>query len=544
MRVSVSRLVAAILFVASALWAEVSFAALTVQTTTCTSGELTLTLKVPTKAIASDVRTFCRMDVTITGTADPFVAGDQVLVQALIDDSYFGADTAFYSSSFTVTAQEVAAQKVQRTIDCTGNFYDNGYSTIAIYGFVDADKGQIWNPDRCAPTTVDVSVVGDDEPDNDDTAASATQLGTGATNKVAMDPDWYALTVNGQSNVSLTLAYDGGSGALDFVLTDSSGGTTLATGTKTAEGAVINKSGLAAGTYKVKVAPTSSADPNFYDLKTGTTTGGGDGGTCTGTGTQERDCGKCGSQTRTCVSGTWGAWSSCTDQGECTAGETDVESCGTNKSRTLTCNESCAWEPGACVDGTNGGGTGGGGGSNAGKTGLACSDVTPCGGLECVGTTVNDGMFRNGYCSMEGCTADSACGDSNALCGGLFGDTYCLKRCSDSTDCRSGYVCARFGNARGCAPRCRDSDDCADNALPVCDDDSGLCLASAGADPQSWNGARPNADGTLGAGALLEAGGGCMEIDASIWTVIFGAFLMVAHVTARRTAAKAATYVR
>ncbi len=533
MRVSVCRLVTAILFVGIGLWADVS-SALTVQNIACTSGELSVTIKIPTQAIAGDPRTFCRIDIVLTGQTNPLTIGQQILVQGLVDDSYWSSDSTFYSSTFSVTSQEAAAQRVQRSVDCTGDFMDNGWSSVAIYGFVDAYKGPVWSPDRCATNTLSVEVIGDEEPEVSDSAASAGQLGTGVTNKVAADPDWYAVTVNSQNALALTLAYDGGSGALDFQLTDSAG-SQVASGSKTAEGAVINKTGLAAGTYKVKVAPQVSSDPNLYDLRVGGTSGGG--GTCTGTGTEERDCGRCGTQSRTCNSGTWSGWTTCAGQGECEPGSTDVESCGTNKSRTMTCSESCEWEPGACVDGDGGGG---GGGSNAGKVGLACDDNEPCGNLECIGLDNTDGMFQNGYCTMSPCSADSACGDSAALCGGLFGTHYCLKRCSDSTDCRTGYVCARFGNARACAPRCRDDQDCADNALPVCDDDSGLCLASAGADPQAWNGSRPNADGSLGGGALLEAGGGCVALDPSIWTVIFAAFLLSAHVTARRFAAKAA----
>ncbi len=531
MRVSGCRLVAVVLFFATSLWAEVSSAALTIQTSSCSSNELSLTFKAPTKAITGDVRTFCRMDITVTGKLEPFVVGDQVLVQAFVDDAWLGSDTAFFSGTFNVTPQEVAAQRVQRTIDCTGDFRDYGASSVAVYGFVDAYKGGILNPDRCATNTVDVAIIGDDVPDNDDTAATATPLGTGVTNRVAMDQDWYSVTVNGSSNLVLTLAYDGGSGGLDFTLHDSSG-TQIASGTKTAEGATINKSGLAGGTYKIKVAPQAANDPNIYDLKTGGSSGGG--GTCTGSGTEERDCGRCGTQSRTCNSGTWSGWSTCSGQGECEPGATDVEACGTGKSRTLTCGNSCEWIPGQCVNGSNGGG-------NTGTTGNACDDNGDCGALDCAGLTNVDGMFDNGYCTIEGCTADSDCDDSNAICGGLFGQTYCLKRCSDGADCRSGYVCARFGNARACTPRCRDNEDCADSSFPYCHADSGLCLESAGSDPQAWNGARPNANGSLGTGALLEAGGGCVEIDASIWTVIFAAFLLTAHVTARRFAARAAT---
>jgi hypothetical protein len=152
-------------------------------------------------------------------------------------------------------------------------------------------------------------------------------------------------------------------------------------------------------------------------------------------------------------------------------------------------------------------------------------------------------MFRNGYCSMSGCQADSACNDSNALCGGLFGETYCLEVCSNSTDCRTGYICARFGGDKACAPRCRSNSDCNDNALPVCDSDSGLCLATATSDASAWSGARPNADRGSSNATAQDPGTGCAETGQSSWLFVIASLLVVARLVAQRVAARAAQAV-
>ncbi len=249
--------------------------------------------------------------------------------------------------------------------------------------------------------------------------------------------------------------------------------------------------------------------------------------TCTGTGTATQDCGTCGTQTRTCQSGTWSTWSTCIE-GSC--GTDDTSDGGSTD--------------GGDSDSTDSSSTGSksthASGSNSGKVGLACDDNTTCGNLTCLGDGDDSGtgMFHSGYCSMDGCKADSACGDSNALCGGLFGDTFCLEVCTNATDCRTDYICVRFGGDKACAPRCRANTDCTDKALPVCDDDSGLCLANAGADATAWNGARPNADRSSVNATAQDPGTGCAETGQSSWLFAIAGLLVVVRVVAQRVAAK------
>ena len=59
----------------------------------------------------------------------------------------------------------------------------------------------------------------------------------------------------------------------------------------------------------------------------------------------ERSCGKCGTQTRTCRDGRWSAFGPCNDEGECVPG---VErSCGSGGRQ--RCNDHCTWDD-ACTD--------------------------------------------------------------------------------------------------------------------------------------------------------------------------------------------------
>src|SRR5205814_9206693 len=65
-----------------------------------------------------------------------------------------------------------------------------------------------------------------------------------------------------------------------------------------------------------------------------------EGGTCAGPTSQA--CGHCGTQTRTCDSGQWSAWSACTGEGACSSGMS--QACGTGG--TQSCGGDCKW--GAC----------------------------------------------------------------------------------------------------------------------------------------------------------------------------------------------------
>lgn len=531
MRLGQRQLGAVVFAFAAVLWATPAHALPPVASTTYSSDQLQFTVKVPSIAIDGDPRSYCSIEISMVGSeTDTLASGDVVSVQVRLDDGYW-TDTTLFSSTYSVTSAEATSNKFQRTIDCTGNFRSSGQSTLKIYGFVDGDTDAWMSNRRGTSNTVAISVKADDSTNL--SAGQAAALGTGVTSRICAKDNWYSLSVNG-GTANVTLTFDGGSGMLDLALTDS-GGTTVASGTRFAAGMTITKTGLSAGTYKVKVSPRSSTDPNFYDLAPTASNGGGGGSgeACTGSGTQQRDCGNCGKQTRTCNGSMYSAWGTCSGAGECAPGDSQTtdEGCPTGQRKTLTCSSTCGWQTGTCsTSTTDGGGNGTGTGQNGGMVGRSCLEAADCGGtLTCTGPDDADrGMFRNGYCSIEGCNADSVCRDGSAICGALFGDTFCLSRCSDGSDCRTSYVCARFGDARACVPKCRDDSDCGDSALPYCDTTSGLCLTDASARPQDWNGGRPNADGsTSGNGNMLDDGGGCSAIGSS-WLSLLGLVCVIA----------------
>lgn len=75
---------------------------------------------------------------------------------------------------------------------------------------------------------------------------------------------------------------------------------------------------------------------------------------CTGAGPATQACGKCGSQSRTCVAaGVYGAWGTCGGEGACTPGMTQAATgttcAGALEVATQTCSAGCAWGAPVCA---------------------------------------------------------------------------------------------------------------------------------------------------------------------------------------------------
>jgi N-acetylneuraminic acid mutarotase len=74
---------------------------------------------------------------------------------------------------------------------------------------------------------------------------------------------------------------------------------------------------------------------------------------CTATTPDERKCGYCGTQSRDCVAGVWGPWSSCSGEdssAECMIGEVRATDCGMCGIEKDTCDPvTCTWNTGACT---------------------------------------------------------------------------------------------------------------------------------------------------------------------------------------------------
>jgi DNA-binding beta-propeller fold protein YncE len=82
------------------------------------------------------------------------------------------------------------------------------------------------------------------------------------------------------------------------------------------------------------------------------------GGTCNDGDVYTQSCGNCGTQKKTCSSGTWSAFSPCAGEGVCAAGATDSQACGTDVgtchagTQARTCDASCQWSAwSACGNG-------------------------------------------------------------------------------------------------------------------------------------------------------------------------------------------------
>lgn len=262
-------------------------------------------------------------------------------------------------------------------------------------------------------------------------------------------------------------------------------------------------------------------------------------GVCSPAAQKSEACGNCGTRTSTCSDNCVWEPGPCAGEGACADGATDTEACPSGGTRTRTCTAACAWgewsactgdgcteaatrdcytgaeatrKIGACQDGQSTC-TSGAWGACVGEVtpvaeicaddadndcdgdidaqdsdcaggadllGEDCAGSTDCGAAwECV-SAPSDPMFVSGYCGRIGCINVSDCG-TNGTCGYVFGENYCLRKCTIATDCRTGYLCATVGAAKACVPRCTQASHCRDAATPVCDMMSGLCVASSSA---------------------------------------------------------------
>lgn len=137
---------------------------------------------------------------------------------------------------------------------------------------------------------------------------------------------------------------------------------------------------------------------------------------------ESRSCGNCGTQSRACAAGRWGAWSVCGGEGVCSAGSTRV--CpGTGV--TVVCSPTCTWPtcPDYCGDGRCG----------VGESCATCAADCAC----------SAGVCDRGACVACGgidqaCCASASCSASASVC---FAGT--CRHCGASSEpCCAGNVCS------------------------------------------------------------------------------------------------------
>ena len=333
-------------------------------------------------------------------------------------------------------------------------------------------------------------------------------------------------------------------------------------------------------------------------------------GVCVPDATRQSPCGRCGEAVETCTAAcAWGASSVCEGEGMCDPMAEDEEDCADGGTRVRTCGPECAWgaftacggmecpagmmrecytgppstrSVGTCRPGRQNciGGRWGGceeevtptieacdnrvdddcdgdadaddmscaGQPNVANVGDACAENVDCGQFACL-RAPNHPQFEGGYCGVVPCNA--ACGEGTD-CVSLFGRQYCLRSCQQARDCRSGYACLEVAlNHRVCAPACNDDSDCADARAPVCDHDTGLCVATsdervdmgAGMNPPrrdsgvmlppppSSPGSSARADAGAGPGELSSKEEGCacntqLSGRGSVWPLLLGIGLL------------------
>lgn len=64
---------------------------------------------------------------------------------------------------------------------------------------------------------------------------------------------------------------------------------------------------------------------------------------------------------------------------------------------------------------------------------------------DCAGSMRCDTSAPGGYCFQQGCSASSDC-PTGGVCS-IGSPNVCIKRCTNSSDCRAGYRCVLFSNS-------------------------------------------------------------------------------------------------
>jgi len=314
-----------------------------------TDGDATVTLWVKDRAIDGDERTWCEVRVEVLGVDHGLTTGDEVTVAVFEDDLMW--NDLIFETTITVTAAEAAAGLVDHTLDCSGSFFTGDLGLgVEIFAEASVSKdtcGVLCFDDYPVTANLTVTVVDDDLFEEDDDYPDAVALATGTfTDRICRDADWWSFEVTEPSQVTVGLGFDPGVGALSAVVVDATGLAEVAASTPTAGGADLDAV-LPAGRYYLRVTHDTGDDFNFYDYSVSISSAG-----CTPGATQDRDCGDCGLETRTCGGdGTWGVFGPCTGEGDCSPGDVEGRPCDGGAEQ-RTCEATCVWSAyGPCEGG-------------------------------------------------------------------------------------------------------------------------------------------------------------------------------------------------
>ena len=475
-------------------------------------GELTVRITLEEQYILGDVRTPCTISVSATGEDKPFTAGDTITIKVFEDDVpgiQLGDDLIWSLEEDPITEEELSAQALERTYDCSFAEIQDFIGGLEVYGYAKTDKaecGFLCSNDAASTNNITMDQMDDDMAEDDDTLADAyTPPRRGVSNRIAKDPDWFKLTYTTPIELRVRALSRFQGGMLTLALFDNEGALLHEGALEADESALrLEPPALVPGEYFVQVGLEDEADFNFYDLEITESELQTD---CAPGGTEERPCGLCGQEVRTCdAMGAWGAWGACEGVGVCEPGAEELRACGETGSQSRSCQNDCSWgefsdciqcDEGAeeaCYSGPEG--TRGVGQCTVGlrvcsrgswsacqgdvwptrevcndnidndcdgaidlndsecvgAIGAACGAESPCGeGLECLAAP-----FPEGYCGK------ATCEGCEGVCANALGSTYCLAPCETLFECRSGYLCSPVGinGELACTPPCLMESDC------------------------------------------------------------------------------------
>jgi hypothetical protein len=488
-------------------------------------GDATITLTLEDEFIKDDAIVPCQLNVEILGANKPFTEGDTIKIRVIEDDVpliSIGDDT-LWELEEVADGEIVSAQRFSRVYDCSFPAEQDFLGGLEVYAKVEVDKEECGTVCELAfgedtPSTSNISMgeVVDDGSEEDDSSAEAFLLPRrGVTGRVARDTDWLKVRYDYPVELMARLETNFAGGDLDLTLYNADlsvvAEATLEEGGEAKR--ISPENPILPGEYFMEISLPDPTNFNFYDLiitESQIMT------ECAPGAEEERPCGRCGTERKTCSpEGNWGQWSSCEDAGVCDPGSEENQGCGEGGSQSRVCGMDCQWEAyssciqcddgatescytgpamvagvGACVEGRRT--------CSRGQWSSCQGDIRPnieicqdgvdndCDGLvdradsDCVAQlgeacAVGDcadtfqclpAPFPEGYCGGNNCMQ---CG-VGSVCGTVSGQEYCLKPCASFTDCRFGYVCAPAGSMgeQVCVPPCENNEAC--GAGFVCND--------------------------------------------------------------------------
>ncbi len=424
-------------------------------------GDVLALLTTSDDGIRGDINVRCAVEFTAGADGSAFAEGDTVQVRVYEDDGAFG-DDLLWQVVVELTPRELELQEVSRGFDCSFALPVDGVfnETVEFYAEVTAVKDDtcfLCSYDRARTAAISVRNVDDDDAEENDGPEAATEIGSERFEGHALDEDWFTLTVDAVSELTVDVDHIPEAGQLDIAVFDADDAS-LGSPTVTESGVRIRLPDVEPGTYHIRIAPSVEGDHNFYDLSVGVIELDVE---CTPNTTEEAACGRCGTRTRLCGQDRrWTPFGPCENQGVCAPGDGRINVCGNCGSVSERCGAECAWEAaGECMD--------------EGECPRGENEARDCDGGSEVRTCDNACLWREwGPCQGDECES----GDVRACYSGPE-DTATVGICT------SGRQVCNLGRWGQCEGEVHPTDEvCDDSRDNDCDGDVDLADADCGLD--------------------------------------------------------------